>query len=209
MPRIIEKYDLFLFDWDGVLIRLYKHTKLYGRLISAIVSIEGAKHYSTIFDESAYRKGQENMILGKFLNFFIKHFIKPRLNYGVNKIIKELKRHGKLVAVFSNGNKGRIMIKMEKLGIRKYFDLVSSNDEIGFSKPNPAGLIFVAKALKVRPERCLYIGDKHTDIMAARYAHMHSCAIADGFDSYARLAAMKPDYIFKNMDEFYNALFSK
>lgn len=78
--------------------------------------------------------------------------------------------------------------KLVALGLRETFDAVLSaqSPEIGVFKPNPRGLLVIAERLGIRPERCLYIGDRSgVDDVAAAAAGMHSCLISSavGFDA--------------------------
>lgn len=55
---------------------------------------------------------------------------------------------------------------------------VISGDSLSVSKPHPAPLLFAASHIGILPERCLYVGDARTDVVASRAAGM-PCAIAN------------------------------
>jgi phosphoglycolate phosphatase-like HAD superfamily hydrolase len=38
------------------------------------------------------------------------------------------------------------------------------------------------------------------DILTAKLAHIHSCAVADGFDSYHKLRSIHPEYIYRSIE---------
>jgi HAD superfamily hydrolase (TIGR01549 family) len=67
--------------------------------------------------------------------------------------------------------------KLEALGVRHYFSVVVSAQDVGLLKPHPAGLVQVMQQLKVQPEEALYVGDRyHLDAVTARRAGVR-CAI--------------------------------
>jgi HAD superfamily hydrolase (TIGR01549 family) len=70
--------------------------------------------------------------------------------------------------------------KLEALRVRGFFEVVltAQSPEVGAFKPNPRGLLAVARALDVHPADCLYIGDRpEVDAAAARAAGMACCII--------------------------------
>jgi len=207
MESMLNRFDLFVFDWDGTIIRLYNHVRLYGRIISAITNgNKGAPFYDSEFEPPEELKSEENYIQSLFLNFFVEHMSKPHLNRYVLDNLELLKKKKKKIGVLTNGNKNRVLKKMQKIGIEKYFDIIVSTKDLHAAKPNPAGLKLILKALGAKPGRSIYIGDKVDDILTARYAKISSCGIADGFDSLKKLESAKPDYVFRSMEEFYRAL---
>lgn len=54
-------------------------------------------------------------------------------------------------------------------------------DSTPHTKPHPAPLLAAAEALGVEPSRCVYVGDDHRDMLAARAAGMGSWAAAWGY----------------------------
>ncbi|MGC8669807.1 MAG: HAD family hydrolase [Candidatus Micrarchaeia archaeon] len=207
MEHLTDKFDFFIFDWDGVLIRLYTHVRLYGRIISFIKKKRTPKvYYDKNFDKAEEITSKENYLISLVLNFFVEHLSRPHLNDYVVNTLEKLKKRNKKIYVLTNGNKGRVLKKMHKAGIEKYFYAVVSAKDINAAKPNPKGLKLIIKMAHADPKKCLYIGDKTTDIITAKYAKISSCGIADGFDSYERLKYVNPDFLFKSMKEFYYAL---
>ncbi len=204
---LLKEFDLFIFDWDGTIIRLYTHVRLYGRLIGSIVRREQeVSFYDHDFEPPEETASKENYIVSSILNFFVEHFSKPHLNKYAIETLERLRHEGKKIGILTNGSKDRVVKKIKKAGIEEYFDIVVSTKDLHAAKPNPAGLKVIIKALNVHSERCIYVGDKTSDILTAKYAKVRSCGIADGFDSYKRLESVKPDYIFKSMEGFYKAL---
>jgi N-acetyl-D-muramate 6-phosphate phosphatase len=54
-------------------------------------------------------------------------------------------------------------------------------DSTPHTKPHPAPLLAAAEALAIEPQRCVYVGDDHRDMLAARAAGMAGWAAAWGY----------------------------
>ncbi len=91
---------------------------------------------------------------------------------GVEQLLKEL--HGQVkLGIVSNTQTitaADIKKKLAKIGIEQFFDVVIATGELGIHKPDPAPIIAAIKALDVKPERTIYIGDIETDLQAAHAA---------------------------------------
>jgi HAD superfamily hydrolase (TIGR01509 family) len=82
---------------------------------------------------------------------------------------------------------------LELFGLLPYFDHVQGTD--GFpAKPEPDVIFASLKALGVKPEDCLFIGDSPTDMLAGRRAGVKTCAVLWGYGKREDLARCEPDY---------------
>jgi HAD superfamily hydrolase (TIGR01549 family) len=82
-------------------------------------------------------------------------------------------------------------------GLRKYFDIIGISGEIGYYKPDKKAFDWVAKALNVNNNECIFIGDSEKyDIIGAKNAGMFAIKKIDKFvsDTIA-------EYSFKNYYE--------
>ena len=52
-------------------------------------------------------------------------------------------------------------VKINKFKLKKYFDLIVGNKEVGSMKPNPTYYEKAWKKYKLNPAKCIYIGDKY------------------------------------------------
>jgi nicotinate-nucleotide--dimethylbenzimidazole phosphoribosyltransferase len=91
---------------------------------------------------------------------------------GVEQLLKEL--HGQVkLGIVSNTQTitaADIKKKLARVGIDHYFEIVIATGELGIHKPNPAPITAAIKALDVKAERTIYIGDIETDCQAAHAA---------------------------------------
>jgi phosphoglycolate phosphatase len=59
--------------------------------------------------------------------------------------------------------------------------VVIGGDSTPHAKPHPAPLLEAARRIGVAPERCVYVGDDHRDVVAGRAAGMATLAAAWGY----------------------------
>jgi HAD superfamily hydrolase (TIGR01549 family) len=208
---LASRYDLFVFDWDGTLNNMGFLVRTNELLKRAFL---GSRNYKKeklteneieIKERLAHREFRDTGMMLNLMEVYLM-FSKPRLHLDTKRLLKELKEKKKRVALFTNARVFRLVKELEYLSIEKYFDVIISTREIHALKPNPLGLELIVRKLKADKDRTLYIGDMIDDIVAAKSARVHSCAIADGFDSYEKLEELEPEYIFRSIREFLDAL---
>lgn len=66
-------------------------------------------------------------------------------------------------------------------GLDKRAACIVMGDTLDKVKPDPAPLIHACKHILIPPENAIYIGDLHTDIIAAKAAGMKSIAVTYGY----------------------------
>ncbi len=106
---------------------------------------------------------------------------------GAEQLLKEF--HGQVkLGIVSNTQTitaADIKNKLATVGIDHYFDVVIATGELGIHKPDPAPITAAIKALVVKAERTIYVGDIETDLQAA---HAAGAAFAyTGLDIYKAL----------------------
>lgn len=208
---MLNKYDAFVFDWDGTLNNLRFTVWLNEKLKRAlgIWNKDSSIKKIDINSHDIKRKikaGNIEYDIAMPLVDVLMFFSKPKLHNDTRELLEALKKHRKKIAIFSNGRSSRLIRELSYAGIADYFDVIVSGMDIKAMKPNPTGLKVIIKTLGVRPERTLYIGDMTDDIIVAKLNKAHSCAIANGLDSRHTLKSMKPDYIFDNIEGLKRAL---
>ncbi len=219
---LLRKYDTFVFDWDGTLARVKLLMKL-NEMLNPGWAYRKKRSMELIDKYSTKQPRDVNSLKGKEIRRHIRikeaesgipavladlslYFLKPSLQNYSREALNKIKKNGADIALFTNGANFRISRELSYLGLQDYFTVMVSAQSLNTLKPNPLGLEIILKALHARKEKTLYVGDMVNDIEAAKYAGVHSCAIADGFSSFEKLAGAKPDYLFRSMEAFFKAL---
>ncbi len=213
----LDKYDLYIFDWDGTLSTSTTLVRL-SRIFQSRYNLDEVRKHkdkyvvrdselrsSKKIGEYEKENAQEAMF---FSNFYVIYsfLARPKLRDGALETLRSLKRRRKLLALFSDSRLPRLKSELVHTKVFGYFDVILTGDLIRRYKPYPKGLLMIAKEMKVDVNKCLYIGDMATDIMTAKFAGMPSCAVGGGMDPYALLKDAQPDYLFKDIHEFYKKL---
>ena len=96
------------------------------------------------------------------------------------QFIQNLREKNIKLAVASSSSKKLIKVILEKLMLKKYFEIYVSGNEVKNGKPAPDIFLHTANLLKVIPQECLVIEDSTNGVKAAKSASM-KCV---GFQNY-------------------------
>lgn len=200
---LTDRYDLFIFDWDGTLsttTQIVRSARLLKRRYSLSEINKHKEMYINESESPAEIKAQGD--INSFYNFIYglySVFYRPKLKKGTFELLEQLRKKGKKIAIFSDSNRHRLLIETRNLGVFQKVDLVLSSDTIKMFKPNPAGLVAIVGKFGIKKSRCIYVGDMAADVFTARFAGISSCAVEDGVDPYSTLKSAKPDYMAKTL----------
>ncbi len=213
MARLLEKFDVFIFDWDGTLANIGPVSKLnerYGPLW--LYKKKRSRGKAAQMEKGDYNIKErmkktklEGTLFARFVDLYF-FVVRPHLQRDAKAVLEELREKRKVICLLTNAAPWRALRALAKFGLEDYFEIIVSAQEIKAIKPNPIGLETIIKTLGAKKDRVIYIGDMVDDIMMAKYAKVHSCAIASGFSDYNRLKSTNPDYIFESMEGFKKSL---
>ena len=91
-------------------------------------------------------------------------------------VLHEFNRANIPMAIVTRNMREAARITIERLGIP--IDLVITREDC-LPKPNPDGLLMVAKQWDISPSELVYVGDFQFDLIAAKQAQMMACLIAN------------------------------
>lgn len=112
-------------------------------------------------------------------------FLEPYRYEGVLEVINFLKQQGMIVTFLSDYP---CVSKLQALGIPYHHTFSAVDPQINALKPNPKGLLYITKFLRVSPQECVMIGDRNEmDGEAARKANMPYLILKQHFDNYDQL----------------------
>lgn len=185
----IMKFDCILFDADNTLYSTKKVSKnsdlealkvfqryskanldmLYKDFLDIVKKVKFSKNpefrhrlysYTRLAKKYGVSEAVVNVAYNEFKNFVLN-------NIKVNPYVKSFLKHNKNVKkiIMSEDNKEMIELKLKKLYLDKYFDLIISSDDTNEMKPSMKYFSF----LKQSPKKCLVIGDNFdSDLIIAK-----------------------------------------
>lgn len=98
---------------------------------------------------------------------------------GVYDLLKMLKSKGIRMALASSSVMSLILLVLERLDIKEYFEVVHSAEFESYGKPHPAIFLSTATSLKVSPLHCLVFEDSVNGVLAAKAARMKCVAVPE------------------------------
>lgn len=118
------------------------------------------------------------------------------------ELIKKLKKKYKL-AIIANNVKSWVLGRLEKHGIRNYFDAIVASSEIGIRKPDPRIFTFALNKLKVNPKECIFISDElNDDLAGAKVLGIKTVWLKNSEEKIT----FQPDYTIKSLNEIMEIL---
>jgi beta-phosphoglucomutase len=119
---------------------------------------------------------------------------------GTTEILAALRGRTKIALATMSGRKVINKVLKEK-GIRQYFDVVVTANEVSKPKPDPEVFLAAAADLKVYPEDCVVVEDSVFCVQAAKAAKMKCIAIPSGVYSEEELGKEHPDLVVGSLAE--------
>ena len=173
MPYGFESGELIDSIWHG---------------IAAMVKNDGSRSNEAAFwADFLHRHGQKGQDAEPaFRTFYEEEFDQARVFCGYNAeaaaAVERLKEAGYRVALATNPICPEVAqkIRLRWAGLEpETFELITTYESIGLSKPNPAYYKEVARRLGVEPEECLMVGNDVSEDMVARNIGMQVFLLTD------------------------------
>lgn len=188
--KLFEK-RAFIFDMDGTLVdNMRFHTEAWGKMLSEngvemnahdfLVKTAGKTNreilpgvFGAISDERIAELGERKETLYREL------FLPERRPLeGVMEFLEESQALGIKMAVATAAPVGNMEFILDGLNLRRFFDAITTADDIVNGKPDPEIFLRSAEKLGVEPENCIVFEDAVGGFEAARRARMKSIGIA-------------------------------
>lgn len=100
---------------------------------------------------------------------------------GAVEFIKYCHEKSYRLAIASSASPRRINMFLEKTGVKEYFEVIVSGDDVRHAKPSPDIFLLAAQKLDVEPRDCIVIEDAENGVTAAKAAGM-KCIAYGGSD---------------------------
>lgn len=177
-----------LFDMDGVLIDAQDwHYEALNQALEVFgYSISRDAHLTT-FDGLPTRQKLKMLSASRDLPVGLHEFLndlkqmhtmaitqqkcKPTFNHQF--AFRMLKENGKLIGVCSNSVRQSVMTMMRLSNLDAYLDIVYSNEDVAYGKPNPEMYVSAMRDLNVAADETLILEDNDHGIQAAIESGAH------------------------------------
>jgi len=118
---------------------------------------------------------------------------------GARELALKAKKQGLKLGIASGSRKKFVFAVLERIGLKKLFDVVLGEEDVENGKPSPEIFQKCAEKLKVKPAECLVIEDAENGIIAAKKAGMKALALKSSFSGKQDYS--KADKIIKSFKE--------
>src|SRR5262249_40570472 len=115
--------------------------------------------------------------------------------------LEELRQMNLRLAVATSSVSASARPFLERTGIKDYFDVIITGDEIQRGKPHPDIYLFAAEKLHLDTASCLVIEDALAGIAAAKAANMCVAAIPDTRFVDRHEYTKRADYVLGDLSE--------
>ncbi len=193
-----------IFDFDGVLVDSEQiHHKAFNRVLAKFHYQLSSREYYDRFlglsDEELLRivnkerhlslsNQQFGQLLGEKANLFKEMAAtEAGIIEGVPKFLNMLSDDRIPMAICSGALLPEIEMILEGAGLRSYFDVIVSAEQVERGKPDPEGFLLALKLLNkklnksIKPEDCVVIEDSHWGLEAAKAAGLRAVAITNTY----------------------------
>ncbi len=207
----MKKYKGIIFDIDGTLtstneliFATFNHIaqKYEGRTYSdeEIISMFGPTEDVILREKFNGDKFKE--VYDEYYRFYKENHPKMADLYpGIVDILKEVKQKNILTSIFTGKGRKTTEITLEILGIKNFFDMIITGDDVENHKPSPEGILKFLNSFNLSKDEVLMVGDSIADIIAANEAGVDIASVV--WDSYAKDEVIKLNPVhFESVNSF-------
>ncbi len=121
--------------------------------------------------------------------------VKSRVYEGIPALLDSLKGNQISLNILSNKPHDLTILVAENFFSKWSFQNILGMRENIPRKPDPAGVLEIARNLKIHISELLYVGDSGTDIETAKNANIKVAAVTWGFRPGSELERFSPDFL--------------
>lgn len=209
------KNKIAIFDMDGLLIDSEPYWKIAEKQVFGELGLElsdetlrqvmGFRLSEVVQHWYHYKPWQnpdfkktENDILSYIKQLIFDH---AEAMEGVYEVLEKLSKENYKMALASSSSMSLIEVVVDKLNIRKYFDVLWSAEFEPFGKPHPGIFITTAQKLKANANDCIVFEDSINGVIAAKAARMKCIAIPEDA-TFSNPQFAIADGKFRNLKEY-------
>jgi len=189
----------FLFDCDGTLVdTMGAHHRSWEKTLSSVHGagqldydrfcslggMSGVEVAAEIIRWFNLNEDPEDLAMRKRSCFLEMPEVAPPIRPVVELAERVHRSHP--VAVVSGGHRPAVERTLEGVGIRGWFDVIVTPEDVEHGKPAPDMYLLAAERLGVAPEQCLVLEDGPPGVQAALSAGMNVVAVGHAADQALR-----------------------
>jgi len=167
----MRRYDGVIFDMDGTLVEPLLDFQAIRRELGIA---EGQGILETIEAMPPHCREAANR---RLLEYEMDAARRARPLEGAAEVVRRIQEADLRTALLTRNTRPAMEMILRRLDVR--FDLAWSRED-GSIKPEPDGVLRACRALGIRPERTICVGDFHYDIIAANRAGSTSVLLVHG-----------------------------
>ena len=208
---MIDKYDYFLFDWDGCLAKtlevwLYAHKTAYIEFGANPTDPEVISHFGNWQAAKLFGIDDVNGCIARTKELVNEQLQQVELYAGAADLLHYLKSKNKKLALLSSSHKQALLWGIEHNHLEGVFDFILSADDVVQHKPHPEIIEKALAQFGADGISAIMIGDSSKDIEAANNAGIASALMYpkshELFYDFEQLKSYNPTYIFSRFAEF-------
>jgi len=131
---------------------------------------------------------------------YLKLHDRVKLKEGFEGFADNLKESGLIIALATSNEWWMVEKIVDKIIIEKYFDCITTTEEVLFNKPDPEIFLVTANKIGVSCEECLVFEDSQAGVKAAKAAGMRVVGVARD-ESHAK-ELKNAEMVIESYDEF-------
>ena len=108
---------------------------------------------------------------------------------GVEAILRAAKESRLKLGIASSSPDNWVSGHLTRLGLKSWFDLIVTSDDVEKTKPDPALFLLAAEKLGVEPKESVVFEDSHNGVIAAKRAGMFVVAVPNQITKHSDLSA--------------------
>jgi len=117
------------------------------------------------------------------------------------RTLRHLRLNGAKLALLTTTPKAAVNHHIDRLDLRDFFDIILAREDISKCKPNPEGILQIARTMETKTTDCVYVGDSPADIAAGRAAGTKTVGVLTGLSSREQLRKEKPDLLVNSISD--------
>lgn len=209
--KYADKFNCFLFDWDGCLadtlgLWLESYREVFLEYGLKVTDEQIVAQFGTLGagpKQLGISVGDE--CFGKVQSLVVTKLPKVKLNPNALETLKTLKLAGKKIAILTSSTRASILPAVEYYQITSLIDLVLGKEDIVKHKPDPEIVHRSLDYLKCAKEETVIIGDSSKDILCGRAAGISTMIyypeVNHKYYTEADLKNLKPDLFITDFQE--------